>query len=62
MGGSLVAYTPWPLIFPNEWGLGLAMLPMLGTPLATITPVLATIAWIVVFIAVAIWRYQREEF
>jgi hypothetical protein len=52
-----------PLAFPwmlPEFGAGLA----LGRALPPWShwPVLATMGWIVVFVAVAIWRWGREEF
>jgi hypothetical protein len=33
----------------------------LGQPIPSLTPVIANVAWIVLFVAVAIWRFQREE-
>jgi ABC-2 type transport system permease protein len=49
--------TPWPL--PDVAG-GLA----LGTELPSVwsAPIIATSIWIVVMIAVALWRFEREEF
>ena len=56
--GSLSEFLPWYLVM----GPTLSSEAMLGQPLSTITPIPATIVWIVVFIGIAIWRYQREEF
>jgi len=49
--------TPWPL--PDIAG-GLA----LGSDLPSVwpVPILATAIWIVVMVAVALWRFEREEF
>jgi ABC-2 type transport system permease protein len=60
--GSLVQFTPWPLIFPSELGLSLSLQPIMDIPLTNVMPILATIVLIAVFVAVAIWRYQRDEF
>ncbi len=55
--------TPWPMIMPLPGGLfSLAGLALRGDPLPTMLPILATMIWIVVFIVVAVWRFQREEF
>ncbi len=58
--GSLVYFLPW-LILPLG-GSGLAVEAMTGEPLTTLTPILATIVWILIFIGVALWRFGREEF
>lgn len=59
---SLALFTPWPLIFPAGADQPLVIQAMSGQPLTTITPVLATLVWIVVFVGVAIWRFRRDEF
>lgn len=59
--GPLVNILPWRLV-PGGSDSGLAMQVMTGQPLTSVIPILATIVWIVVFISVAIWRFQREEF
>ncbi len=33
-----------------------------GVPLPTVTPIIATAVWCVLFVVVAIWRFRREEF
>jgi hypothetical protein len=40
----------------------LAMLAMQGQPLTSVTPIIATATWIIIFVAVAVWRFGREEF
>jgi hypothetical protein len=35
---------------------------MMGQPLTTITPILATIVWIAIFVGVALWRFGHEQF
>jgi hypothetical protein len=49
--------TPWPL---PDVATGLA----LGTELPSVwpVPIIATVIWIVVMTAVALWRFGREEF
>jgi hypothetical protein len=63
LGGSLVPiaaivqFTPWRLA-------DLVILPMMGQslpPVAT-TMLLSTALWSVVFVAVAIWQFNRQEF
>ena len=56
--GDLALLTPWYL----NMGPSLATQAMLGQPMEPITPLVATAIWCVVFVAVAIWRFQREEF
>ena len=56
--GSLVQFTPWPIVKDPA----LAVQAIMGQPLDSVTPIVATAVWSVVFVAVAIWRYQREEF
>jgi ABC-2 type transport system permease protein len=59
--GQAAYIFPW-LIVPGGNNPGLAVEAMRGQPLATTTPIIATMVWIVVFIGVALWRFQREEF
>jgi ABC-2 type transport system permease protein len=59
--GQAAYLMPW-LIIPSGSDLGLATEVMTGQALSTTTPILATIVWIVVFVGVALWRFQREEF
>lgn len=54
--GKLIFVMPWKL--PNIAALG-SQQPL---PLGTLVPVAATVGWIVLFIAVALWRFAREEF
>ena len=58
----LALLSPWPLIFPSGADQPLIVQAMMGMPLATIVPIAATIGWIVLFVAVAIWRFRRDEF
>jgi hypothetical protein len=54
---------PWTIVIPSGPGsLALAHTAMLGQALPTVTPIIATLLWIVVFIGVALWRFGREEF
>jgi len=54
---QVLAVTPWPL---PDVAAGLA----LGTPLPSIwpVPIIITSIWILVMTAVALWRFEREEF
>lgn len=54
---SIVQFTPWKLA-------DLVVLPVMGQPLPPIaaTMLLSTVAWSVIFVAVAIWRFNRQEF
>lgn len=53
---------PWKLLidFANHGPLAGHL--ALGAPLPTFIPIIATVAWCVLFVAVAIWRFRREEF
>ena len=59
---TLALLTPWGLIWPNGMEPPLALQAMMGMPLTTVVPIVATLAWIVLFIGVAIWRFGRDEF
>lgn len=66
----LINVAPWlGQIMP--WGLtsslgsnttSIALRLALEQPLASITPILATLAWCVLFVVAAMWRFNREEF
>jgi ABC-type transport system involved in multi-copper enzyme maturation permease subunit len=64
----LEKFTPW-LYIVMPWklmidirGASLASLLAIGEPLPTLTPIIATAAWCLLFTGVAIWRIHREEF
>lgn len=57
----VLAILPWRLVMPLGQG-PLAGYLALGAPLPTLTPIIATAAWCVLFTGVAIWRIRREEF
>lgn len=59
--GDLALLTPW-MIIPSGNFQGLAIEMMLGQPLYSVVPVVATSLWSVVFVTVALWRFEREEF
>jgi ABC-2 type transport system permease protein len=59
--GQAAYLMPW-MIIPSGNVQGLAIEAMLGQPLTTNMPVWATIVWIIVFVGVALWRFEREEF
>jgi ABC-2 type transport system permease protein len=58
----LVAVLPWKLLADFESARPLAAFVALGQPLPTVTPIIGTAVWCVLFVAVAIWRFRREEF
>jgi len=60
----LLKVMPWNLLLPFGFGAGspLAGILMLGGPLPTVTPIIATAVWCLLFTGVAIWRIRREEF
>ncbi len=55
---------PWALTTPISQSISSAITLALvtGQPLPPLTPVFATLAWCVVFIGVALWRFSRDEF
>lgn len=60
---GLTIITPWAMVLDVIPGqLPLTMTLALGLPLPTVTPVIATLVWCAAFVAVAIWRFRREEF
>jgi ABC-type transport system involved in multi-copper enzyme maturation permease subunit len=59
--GDLAYITPW-MIIPSGSFQGLAIEAMLGQPLSSATPILATAVWSIVFVGIALWRFGREEF
>ena len=56
LGILLANIMPWRLLMD----LGICLLQ--GVPLPTVTPIIATAAWCLLFTCVAIWRICREEF
>jgi len=53
---------PWKLMIDFKSNQALAMYLANGLPLPTVTPIIATALWCVLFTAIAIWRMTREEF
>lgn len=55
---------PWALTTPldERSGASLALALVLGQPLPSVTPIIATAVWCVVFTGVAVWRFNRDEF
>lgn len=60
----LLKVMPWNLLLPFGYGdkSPLAGYLMLGAPLPTVTPIIATAIWCMLFTVVAFWRIRREEF
>ncbi len=59
----LIEVLPWILIIPfGEYELPIAAALIQGQPPPTLTPLYAISISIVVFIAVSLWRFEREEF
>jgi ABC-2 type transport system permease protein len=62
---GLALIGPWALVMNIMGGLPLSATVALGLPLPSadaVLPMVGTAVWCVVFGAVAIWRFQREEF
>jgi ABC-2 type transport system permease protein len=53
---------PWKMLIDFNTNQPLSMYLANGQPLPTVTPIIATALWCVLFTAVAIWRMSREEF
>lgn len=73
MAGSMIPphLLPWQLYAITPWSLGQLLPPAVanGQPLViggdtipTAMPLIATVVWVVLFIALAMWRFQREDF
>ncbi len=63
LGPWIVQIMPWNLTTPlGTSPTSLAMALVLGQPLPTIVPLLATALWCLLFTAIALWRFNREEF
>ena len=62
IGDWLGDIMPWNLVIPLGDRLSLAMTLLQGEPLPTITPIIATVLWSILFTAVALWSFSREEF
>ena len=58
----LMDMMPWILTFPVGDKIPLVGYVANGQPLPTLVPIIATVLWCVLFVAVAIWRIRREEF
>jgi ABC-2 type transport system permease protein len=53
---------PWKMLIDFNTNQPLSIYLANGQPLPTVTPIIATALWCVLFTAVAIWRMSREEF
>ena len=53
---------PWNLVVQNQYSDSLAILLAKGEPLTIITPIIGTAVMTLLFIVVAAWRINREEF
>ena len=62
IGDWLGDIMPWNLVIPLGESPSLALSLMLKQPLPTITPIIATVLWSILFTAVALWSFSREEF
>jgi ABC-type transport system involved in multi-copper enzyme maturation permease subunit len=58
----LLAVLPWDLLMPTGGNVPMAALLATGQPLPTVTPIIGTAVWCVLFVVVAMWRFRREEF
>jgi ABC-2 type transport system permease protein len=53
---------PWRMLIDFNTGQPLCMYLANGRPLPTVLPIIATAMWCVLFVAVAIWQFRKEEF
>ncbi len=56
-------YSPYPLVIsndPNSPAVAAALVS--GVPISSWSPLIASLLWIVMFVGVAIWRFDKEEF
>jgi ABC-2 type transport system permease protein len=53
---------PWHLVMELRGNPALAVSLIKGQPLTTVTPIICTAVMTVLFLVVAFWRFQREEF
>ena len=58
----LAKIMPWALTASTNLGTSLALALVQQQPLPSLIPIVATALWVVLFIAVAIWRFAREDF
>ncbi len=58
----LVKTMPWNLILDTRYSPSMAIMLAKGEPLTIITPIIGTVVMSVLFIIVAAWRFNREEF
>ena len=59
----LAQIMPWAIVTQtNLSSTPLAVTVALEQPLVSVTPILVTAVWCVLFIGVALWRFNREEF
>src|SRR5512136_2332641 len=52
---------PWKLLIDFEHNQQLAVYLANGQPLPTVTPIIATALWCLLFTGIAVWRISREE-
>jgi ABC-type transport system involved in multi-copper enzyme maturation permease subunit len=60
--GLLARYAPGLLNFDPMYLLEIANNVALGKPLSSFTPLISTAIWSLLLMAIAIWRFNREEF
>jgi hypothetical protein len=71
----ILGFTFLPMLFPPSFELlpyalttprggipSIAFALAMGQPIPSPLPIIANTAWIILFIGVAIWRFQREKF
>lgn len=58
---TLVKVLPWLLTMPNGNGSSIALAVMLGEHLPTYLPIVTTLVASVLFVAIALWAFEREE-
>jgi ABC-2 type transport system permease protein len=59
---QLIQVLPMWLVMPNGRATSIAVAAVNGQPLPATLPILLTAGWCVLFLAVALWRFSRQEF
>ncbi len=59
---GLLKVMPWMLTLSSGTELSFAAMLALGQRLPSMLPIYATVGWCLLFVVVAVWRFNREEF
>jgi hypothetical protein len=62
LADSVSTVMPWTLALSFGSKMPLAGYVGVGIRMPTVTPIVGTILWCVLFVGIAIWRFRQEEF